>query len=671
MTANVWARPVWQIDWSDDGFTSLDTIPDDHVVGYDLDVGGIDDELAPIPSDGTLTLNAPDGRYRRAGQYTAAQLTGLHRWRVLVRGTLHACGRATPVAGLPLLDSTGPTTWIIESEATPAMLSRNRWRLDAADLTAWCTQVSAASGVTVTERLGATVTAAADMDDIDFTGTLTGLLGRVARAIGGWPITRPDGSVLLVQSQTATELAPSGSIDAATAIIDAARTRYGPRHDLVRTITEVPYPTENDPKRRVVQLGPSSLRSLYGHRSVTIEAWAGLASALSSGYLWASPWIELELALIDAASDGSAGEVARVNAQALYVRTGNIITATLPDGTVARVLIVGLRLVGGYGRPPLRIARGIVVHTTAGAPAPPLITDFGESLPVFAPPRPRLAVDGGTVSVSWFPGLGNADVDRVSAYSRAGAVSVIRDRAPPVTDMPGVGAWAYRLRIPPITGDWGPYATIEVTDTLAAPTLTESDGTVTIGWPNIVGGVDIRRWHDSYGTLTPPVIALDQPGTSYDDSPTPSGTYYYSIRHPTADGQWSDWAQVTVEAPWALERVQLAGADRWGVVDSGIPWLIVYHDDPGPPVGALLYGVAPTTIDMLIGRPGDTMGTPQWIVRGGATRAAALAAPPTPVSLTYGVASPFQAASLNVGNLTSNPSEATLRSYAWIVLELG
>ena len=498
MTAEVRSPYIWAVTWAGGAMHAL---PERDAVDWVVDVGGLDDAMGPIPTVGTLTLHNKDGRYVRPGIYTAAQLSEIATWEVFASGSLQACGRMVPSPSLPLLaGGAQPRTWLLESDATPALVSRNRWFIPAGDLAAAAATISARSGVTVSTAKGGTVTAEADLDEIDWSGTLAGLLGRLARLLAGWAIQQHDGSILLIASGSAhTEIA-EGSIHYSSALIDAADTRVGLRTDLARTVTVVPYPSDDDPGRRIVQL--SGARERYGASTTVIEPWAGLLQALTAGYTAAEPWEEIELALLDAARNLGPVETARLLRQCEDVRPGRVLTVTLPDldgaDLLRRCIVAGVRLTGGYRRTPRRGARLLVTHAgAADVVVPPVGTDGAAG----GVPRPRLVVAGLEVSVGWFSNrLGNADVVRREPLSSLTApvsapsdgTIIASDVASPVIDMPGVGRWQYRLRIPPSDGPWGPWGDADVTSQPMPPTLTVAGATVTVAWPETLGAVDIR-----------------------------------------------------------------------------------------------------------------------------------------------------------------------------------
>ena len=75
MTAAHPSPYVFSIDWDDDGYlNALAAIPTADLQVWDIDVGGIDEELAPTPTDGAIKLFNADGRYQNVGTYTDAQL---------------------------------------------------------------------------------------------------------------------------------------------------------------------------------------------------------------------------------------------------------------------------------------------------------------------------------------------------------------------------------------------------------------------------------------------------------------------------------------------------------------------------------------------------------------------------------------------------------------------
>ena len=548
---------------------ALATIPSGDVVGWDIGVGGIDDDLAPTPTDGTLTLYHPDGRYQRPGVFTDQQLRSVHPWRVTASSVEQASGRAYPAAGLPLLTTVEPSLWILEGETVPALLSRRRWQVAEGELADTAASISQQAGVTVTTTLDAVTTAEADVGDIDWTGTLTGLLGRLGRVIGGFAIQRPDSSIVLVESSLARNAPTVGQIDASTALIDATTTRVGQRADLVRTEVVVPVPTENNPRSRVTYSSSSAV-TRYGRRTIVLEPWGRLRDLLIAGSVWRNPWTELEVTLLDAARNNTLTELNRLALQVLRVRPGHVINAILPNGTggitTYKVIVVSLRL-RSYGGVPERHARMMVLNDSDSDIVVPAVPG-GD-----APPAPRLIVQGLTVSVHWFSTrLGNADVARRSLSfppsdpGAAAGVIVASDSASPVEGTPGVGRWQYRLRIPPSDGVWGPWATAFVTDEPMPPTLTVNVDTVTVAWPETLGAVDIRVRRLVNAALQVLVIAEDEDGTidgvsrAYDDTPTLDVPLWYSVRHPVSSGQWSDWAgPVTHSAPHR-HRAQTSGS---------------------------------------------------------------------------------------------------------------
>ena len=564
MTAAHPSPYVFRLDWDDDGYQHAGAaIPDADVQSWDIDVGGIDEELAPIPADGALRLFNADGRYQNVGHYTEQQLRSVHRWQVTASGTVQACGRCYPAAGLPLLQTIEPSLWLLEGETVPNLLSRRRWQIDAGTLDTVAAAITEQSGVTISTTRGGTPTAEADLLDIDWTGTLTGLLGRLARVIGGFAVQRHDGVILLVESATALTQPTSGTIDSATALVDATATRVGQRADLVRTEVLVPVPLANDSRLYIPWSTPADI-ARYGRRSIVLEYWSEILDLFKAGSIFATPWTEIELSLIDAARDLSAAETARLASQVIFVRPGNFIAVTLPNGQGGTIsyaaLVVSVRLTGG-SRSPQRVARLIVLHSTnSDVVVPPVPgSGGGDGLP----PRPRLSVDAGTVHVAWFANrLGNADVVRRSTNfppgdtAAADGVSVAADASSPQFDMPGLGDWQYRLRIPPTSGDWGPWGSIEVTAKPDPPTLTATGAVVTISWPSTLTPIDIRRRGATSTNFTPQSVANAEAGTidgtSRTDTDTPAaGTdWYYSIRHPAGSGHWSDWAgPVTTTAP--------------------------------------------------------------------------------------------------------------------------
>ena len=574
MTAGHPSPYVWEIDWDDDGYAqSLATIPSDDVVGWDLDVGGIDDDLAPTPTDGTLTLYHSDGRYQRAGVFTDQQLRAVHPWRVTASGVEQASGRAYPAFGLPLLTTVEPSLWILEGESVPALLSRRRWQIAEGELADTAASISQQAGVTVTTTLDAVTTAEADVGDIDWTGTLTGLLGRLGRAIGGFAIQRP-GSIVLVESALALAAPTVGQIDFRTALIDATTTRVGQRADLVRTEVVVPVPTENNPRSRVTYSSSSAV-ARYGRRTIVLEPWGRLRDLLIAGSVWRKPWTELEVTLLDAARDTTLTELTRLALQVLRVRPGHVINAILPNGTggitTYKVIVVSLRL-RSYGHIPERHARMMVLNDSDSGIVVPAVPGAD------APPAPRLIVAGLTVNVHWFSTrLGNADVARRSLSFQPGhpgaahGTTIASDSASPVDDTPGEGRWQYRLRIPPSSGVWGPWARAFVTDQPMPPTLTAAGATVTVAWPETLGAVDIRARTLANAALSVLVIAEDEDGTvdgfsrTYDDTPLAEVPLWYSIRHPVSSGQWSDWAgPVTTRPRPATEHRHLARVTRHG-----------------------------------------------------------------------------------------------------------
>ena len=144
MTANVPSPYVWSVSWGAAG--ALVDLPERDVLDWELDVGGLDDDMGPIPTDGALTLHNADGRYARPGTYTAAQLSEVATWQVTASGRLQGCGRMVPSPSLPLLaGNPRPRTWLLESEATPALLSRYRWVIPAGDLPAVAAAISTIS----------------------------------------------------------------------------------------------------------------------------------------------------------------------------------------------------------------------------------------------------------------------------------------------------------------------------------------------------------------------------------------------------------------------------------------------------------------------------------------------------------------------------------------------
>ena len=307
MTTEVRSPYIWSVSLGGAGLVAL---PERDVVDWVLDVGGVDDEMGPIPTDGTLTLHNADGRYARPGTYTAAQLSEIATWQVTASGWLQGRGRMVPSPSLPLLaGAPRPRVWLLESDATPALVSRYRWRIPEGSLTEAAAAISRSAGVTVSTERGAITTAAADLDEIQWSGTLAGLLGRLARILTGWAVQQPDGSILLIASGSAHTELPQGSIHYTAAILDAANTRVGLRTDLARTVTLVPWPTDDDPQNRIVQTSGEAAR--YGRSVTVIEPWAGLLAALTAGYTAAEPWEEIELALLDAARNSSARRASR------------------------------------------------------------------------------------------------------------------------------------------------------------------------------------------------------------------------------------------------------------------------------------------------------------------------------------------------------------------------
>ena len=418
MTARYPSPYIWQVDWDDDGYQHpLATIPSDDVVRWSLDAGGLDDDLAPTPTDGSLSLYHSDGRYQRTGTFTEEQLRSVHRWRVTASAVEQGRGRCYPAAGLPLLQTVEPALWLLEGESVPALLARRRWQINEGTLDAACAAISAQAGVTVSNMAGGVAVAVADVTAIDWTGTLTGLLGRLCRAIGAFAVQRPDGSILLVESAVALGRLAIGTLDAAGALIDATNTRVGQRSDLVRTELVVPVPSEDDPRRRLTYSDGGAV-ARYGRRTLVLELWGSVSDVLIAGSIWRTPWIELELALLDAARDLDPSEQTRLAVQCNYVRAGNVLTVVLPDGsgatTTYKALVVSLRLRGG-GRTPERHARMIVLHSSDDVAVP--------ALPgADAPPAPRLRVVGLMVFAYWSDNhIGNADVARVSPYQQAGA----------------------------------------------------------------------------------------------------------------------------------------------------------------------------------------------------------------------------------------------------------
>ena len=556
MTAEVRSPYVWSVSFGAGG--ALVALPARDVVDWVVDVGGLDDDMAPIPTDGTLTLHHADGRYSRPGTYTAAQLSEVADWHVTASGWLQACGRMVPSPALPLVAGPPqPRTWLLESDATPALVSRDQWSIAEGDLAAVTAAISTRSGVTVAAQLGNTVTAEADLDEIEWAGTLAGLLGRLARIVAGWAIQQADGSILLIASGSAHTAVATGSIHYSSAIVDAADTRVGLRTDLARTVTAVPWPTDDDPGGRILQL--TGARERYGRSVVVIERWAGLLQALTAGYTAAEPWEEIELALLDAARDSTPAEAARLLRQCEDVRPGRVIIATLPNlaggDVLRRSVVAGIRLTGGYGRTPRRGARLIVTHSTAvGVDVPPVPGLTGTGLTV---PAPRLTVDGQDVRVNWFGNrLGNADIARRALFApptdpaAVSGVVIFADVINPQTDTPGLGAWQYRLRMPPTSGDWGPWRLARV----GRPPkllLTVAGTTVTVSWPTALGNVDIRRIPGLSRTGEWTIIAADEAGTiaglrrTYDDAGLDADTvYYYAIRWPATTGEWGEQALI-------------------------------------------------------------------------------------------------------------------------------
>ena len=550
MTAAHPSPYVFSIDWDDDSYgNALAAIPAADLQSWDIDAGGIDEELAPTPTDGAINLFNADGRYQNVGTFTDAQLRSVHRWRVTASGVVQACGRCYPAAGLPLLQTIEPSLWLLEGETTPSLLSRRHWQIDAGTLDTVAAAITTQSGVTVSTTRGGVSLAEADITGIDWSGTLTGLLGRLARAIGGLAVQRHDGVILLVESANALNQPASGTVNAATALVDATATRVGQRSDLVRTEVVVPVPIASG--RHDFRWSVPADIARYGRRTVVLEYWSTVLDLFHAGSIWATPWTEIHLALIDAARDTSPAETARLASQVTFVRPGNIISVVLPNGTggttTYKTLVVSVRLVGGT-RTPERVARLIVLHSVNDDAVVPPDPEAG------APPRPRLTVDGMTVQVAWFNRLGNADVVRRAAHfppgdaTAADGVSVAADVASPQFDTPGLGIWSYRLRIPATDGVWGPWGSIELTDKPAPLTLTVSGATVTISWPSTLTPVDIRRRGATSTTFEPVIVATAEAGTlagthrTHTDTPTAGTDWYYSIRHPAGSGQWSDWA---------------------------------------------------------------------------------------------------------------------------------
>ena len=609
MTAAVRSPYVWSVAW---GGGAMVALPERDVVDWVLDVGGLDDDMGPVPADGAVTLHHPDGRYTRPGTYSAAQLSEVAAWTLTASGHPQACGRMVPSPALPLaVGEPQPRTWLLESDATPALLSRGRWRIPEGDLASAAAAITAASGVTVSTQIGVVPTAEADLDAIDWSGTLAGLLGRLARIVAGWAPQQADGSILLVSSGSAHVGLPQGSINYRSALLDAADTRVGLRTDLARTVTVVPFPTEEDPRRRIVQVTGAVAR--YGRSATVIELWAGLEAALRAGYTAAEPWEEVELALLDAARDDSAAETTRLALQCRDVRPGRVIVATLPDlsgvDIERRSVVAGVRLTGGHGRTPRRLARAIVTHAEAvDVVVPPLAGITGTGLTV---PAPRLTVDGADVTVSWFNRLGNADVARRALYfppndpAAAAGVIVAADGSSPQGDTPGFGAWQYRLRMPPTSGDWGPWRTARI-GSPPAPTLSAVDNTVTVSWPAALGAVDIRRIAGLVRTGHWEIIAAAEAGTidgqdrTHTDDGVAGGGWYYAIRQPPTTGEWSEPALIIIDSP-----VTPTGDDPIPPPDpTDAPSRVEFPADP-----ALAHG------NVCVGRPDSISAAEDWAWR--------------------------------------------------------
>ena len=557
MTAAHPSPYVFSIDWDDDGYlNALAAIPSADVQVWDIDVGGIDEELAPTPTDGAIKLFNADGRYQNVGVYTDAQLRSVHRWRVTASGVVQACGRCYPAAGLPLLQTVEPSLWLLEGETTPNLVSRRHWQIDAGTLDTVAAEITTKSGVTVSTSLGGVTTAEADITGIDWTGTLTGLLGRLARVIGGFAIQRHNGTILLVESANAMAQPVFGTIDGATALVDASATRVGLRADLVRTEVLVPVPLADGRRLYIPWSTPADI-ARYGRRSIVLEYWSEILDLFKAGSVYATPWTEIELAVLDAARDASPAESTRLALQVTYLRPGNFIAVVLPNGTggttTHNALVVSVRLVGG-GHVPERVARLIVLHAVNNDVVVPLVPGSGSGDGL--PPRPLLVIKpAGTVRIFWFSGsLGNADIARrerdfpPADPAAAAGVVIHTDAAAVQEDAPGLGVWQYRLRIPATTGDWGPWAEIEVTNTPDPPTLTVSGAVVTISWPATLTPIDIRRRQIVTRSGSLNVFASSEAGTlsgterTYEDTRVAGVPWYYSIRHPATTGEWSDWA---------------------------------------------------------------------------------------------------------------------------------
>lgn len=433
----------WSIDWADDGYAHPHAvIPETDVWRYSMAWGS---DLAPgsrgmgVALDaGHLTLFRTDGRYYKpdAG-LTLAQLTGIHNWRLRIGGVFQVGGRCEPLLGDPLGPLVKPQAWRLEGSSTPELTSAGNIEGVSGTTDEVLAALDTHSGLTVTSSGELPLSGSAS-----YVGGWATLVNTMATLLGGWAISRGNGTIRIVTPADIAGGAPTFDLTEAHNL-GRELTGTALAHGLVRT--RFYYPGYGQAVGQLVMQGANEAR--YGRRLIRIpEGWFtiyDLVYVLPAITRHATPPRMVQVDLVDEHES----EVTALAMTGAMV-PGNLVNVTIPDvqnnATTYPTMVARVELRGGHGLKPSRLVRGLSVFADP-SPQPSAV------FPANAPPAIVLSLHTvNTVRITWSDdGGGAVDLVRfqigVSAPVDASTVSAGNVNGT-YDDMPGDGYWYYGLR---------------------------------------------------------------------------------------------------------------------------------------------------------------------------------------------------------------------------------